>query len=360
MDKPLVSVNMITYNHEPYIAQAIEGVLQQKTNFPFELVIGEDCSTDGTREIVFDYKKKYPDTIRVITSDKNVGACKNSLRTEKACRGKYIAYCEGDDYWHHPQKLQKQVDYLESHPECGLVFSDYHLLHVENGKLIRDYRRNEGKNSLTQGSPKQILGAFLRGKYGIQTCTVCLRKDILDSLIASDPFLYTSRHFRMGDTQRWAGFSQVSRLWRIDESLATHNLLIESISKSRNPIKVYLFKKSGAELCLYLAEKYELPEVDIKDFQECLWRQSLRLAFYEINAQLAEEVKRSKLKFSLKEWFLYWGSQSELLNFALRPIVWRIAYRRRCDARQHTTVLTVLPRLWIAFWRRLTESTKSL
>ena len=94
MDKPLVSVHMITYNHAPYIVKAIEGVIQQKTNFPFELVIGEDCSTDGTREIVFEYRKKYPDIIRVITSEQNVGAIKNGYRTEKACRGKYIAYCE--------------------------------------------------------------------------------------------------------------------------------------------------------------------------------------------------------------------------------------------------------------------------
>ena len=127
MTEPLVSVKMITYNHAPYIAQAIEGVLQQKTNFPFELVIGEDCSTDGTREIVFEYQEKYPDIIRVITSDKNVGMKKNGYRTTKACRGKYVAFCEGDDYWHHPDKLQKQVDYLESHPECGMVFTDFNV-----------------------------------------------------------------------------------------------------------------------------------------------------------------------------------------------------------------------------------------
>jgi len=131
IDKPLVSAKMITYNHAPYIAQAIEGVLQQETNFPFELVIGEDCSTDGTREIVFDYQKKYPDVIRVITSEKNVGVHKNSMRTFKVCRGKYIALCEGDDYWTDPNKLQMQVDFLESHKDyvicvhnCMRIYED--------------------------------------------------------------------------------------------------------------------------------------------------------------------------------------------------------------------------------------------
>ena len=97
---PLVSVKMITYNHAPYIAQAIEGVVKQETEYPFELIIGEDCSTDGTRDIGFEFQKKDPDIIRVITSDKNVGAKQNDYRTTKACRGKYIAFCDGDDYWH--------------------------------------------------------------------------------------------------------------------------------------------------------------------------------------------------------------------------------------------------------------------
>lgn len=122
MGTPFVSVCTITYNHENYIAQAIEGVLMQKTNFPFEIVIGEDCSTDGTREIVFDYARKYPNIIRIITSEKNVGMINNLNRTLNACKGKYIALCEGDDYWIDPYKLQKQVDFLEANPEYSMCF----------------------------------------------------------------------------------------------------------------------------------------------------------------------------------------------------------------------------------------------
>ena len=111
--EPLVSVYMITYNHEPHIAQAIEGVLMQETDFPIELVIGEDCSTDRTREIVLEYQKKYPDLIRVIISEKNVGARKNGDRTSKLLRGKYVAFCEGDDYWIDPIKIKMQATFLE-------------------------------------------------------------------------------------------------------------------------------------------------------------------------------------------------------------------------------------------------------
>ena len=136
---PLVSVKMITYNHEPYIVQAIEGVLMQETDFPIELIIGEDCSTDRTREIVLAYQQKHPNIIRVITYDQNVGCRKNGFITEKACRGKYVAFCEGDDYWHHPQKLKKQVAYLESHADVGMVYSNFNHFFIQNKKLIKSF-----------------------------------------------------------------------------------------------------------------------------------------------------------------------------------------------------------------------------
>ena len=170
---PLVSVHMITYNHEPYIAEAIEGVLMQETDFPIELIIGEDCSTDRTAEIVIEYQKKHPDIIRIITSDKNVGAHKNGWRAEKACRGKYVAYCEGDDFWIHPKKLQMQVDYLEAHPECGLVDSDYRVVD-QKGKIMCEsinaqYARNQ---NLTEDAFSQILMA----ERGVGTLSVCARR----------------------------------------------------------------------------------------------------------------------------------------------------------------------------------------
>jgi len=137
---PMVSVVCITYNHGRFIREAIESFLMQETNFKVEILIGEDCSTDGTREIVFDYKKKYPDLVRVITSTSNVGMHANGSRTLNAVRGKYIALCEGDDYWIDPLKLQKQVDYMESHPECSLcVHSALRINKDGNNKI--SYKR---------------------------------------------------------------------------------------------------------------------------------------------------------------------------------------------------------------------------
>lgn len=136
MNAPLVSVKMITYNHEKYIAEAIEGVLMQKTNFPVELVIGEDCSTDRTREIIHKYILENPHKIRLITSENNVGAKVNAVRTSNACKGKYVAICEGDDYWTDPYKLQKQVDFLENNPEFVMCCHAVEIIY--EGELLKN------------------------------------------------------------------------------------------------------------------------------------------------------------------------------------------------------------------------------
>ncbi len=135
---PLLSIVTITYNHEPFIAKTIEGVLMQQVKFPIELIIAEDCSTDGTRAICQRYAEEYPELIRLITSDSNVGAIANERRAMLAARGKYIAFCEGDDYWTDPLKLQKQVDFLESHPDYSVTFHRCKHYNVETQEVVDD------------------------------------------------------------------------------------------------------------------------------------------------------------------------------------------------------------------------------
>lgn len=121
-EAPLVSIVMIAYNVEKYIIEAIESVLLQEVNFTYELVIGEDCSKDQTRDIALEYEKNYPDRIRVLQHINNLGLTPNCVATHNACKGKYIALLDSDDYWTNKAKLQKQIDFLEQNPEfagCG-------------------------------------------------------------------------------------------------------------------------------------------------------------------------------------------------------------------------------------------------
>lgn len=129
---PKVSVALITYNHGRFIVQAIESVLMQETGFPVELVIGEDCSTDATREIVRDYAVRYPSVIRALLPERNLGAHENAKTALGSCRGEYIAYLDGDDYWTDPKKLQTQVDFLDAQSGCSLCFHDV-MVHYEDG-----------------------------------------------------------------------------------------------------------------------------------------------------------------------------------------------------------------------------------
>jgi len=113
---PLVSVAIIAYNLEKYIVECLESVLCQKTNFKVEIVIGEDCSTDNTLQILLNYQERFPNIIRVLVREKNLGLTPNSVDTQNNCKGKYIALLDGDDYWTDENKLQKQIDFLERNP----------------------------------------------------------------------------------------------------------------------------------------------------------------------------------------------------------------------------------------------------
>lgn len=153
----LVSINCITYNHEKYIAEAIESFLMQETNFEFEIVIGEDCSTDNTRNIVQTYAKKYPEKIVLVTSEKNVGMQENERRIYLKSRGKYIADCEGDDYWTDPHKLQKQIDYMESHPTCTLCFHNANRVDIK-GRLKGTMISEKIDNSIYDAGEIAVVG----------------------------------------------------------------------------------------------------------------------------------------------------------------------------------------------------------
>ncbi len=119
---PKVSVYCITYHHGPYVAQALEGFLAQQTDFPFEIVVGDDASRDDTQAVLRDYQARFPEKIRLLLHEKNRGAIHNFIDVYHACRGEYMATCEGDDYWTDPLKLQKQADFLDAHPDFSMVF----------------------------------------------------------------------------------------------------------------------------------------------------------------------------------------------------------------------------------------------
>jgi len=145
MSQPLVSVAMIVYNHEAFLSQAIESILCQKTDFDFEIIISEDCSTDGSRAIIKSYAEEYSAIIKPIYNEQNLGMQKNFGQCLNACTGKYIATLEGDDYWTDIYKLQKQKDFLEANPDFTMCFSAIDTQNELGLTKIRNYSPPSGK-----------------------------------------------------------------------------------------------------------------------------------------------------------------------------------------------------------------------
>jgi glycosyltransferase involved in cell wall biosynthesis len=137
MERPVLSVCLITYNQRAFIAQAVESILLQNTSFPIEIVAGDDCSTDGTGVILDGYKMQYPEKFRMLPATRRRGVVGNFVRTLSCCAGKYVALLEGDDYWTSPRKLQKQVDLLEAHPETSICFHDALVMREGGGGPVR-------------------------------------------------------------------------------------------------------------------------------------------------------------------------------------------------------------------------------
>lgn len=176
---PVVSVCVITYNQEKYISQAINSVLAQQTNFPFEVVIADDCSTDDTATLCKHYQEQRPDLIRLLHRTSNLGAVPNYLETFKACKGKYVAFLEGDDYWIDPQKLQKQVDFLEANPDFAICCHNVYAVD-EHGEVTRPLLFEAPKVSTVEN--------LCKGPDYISTPSCMVRNGLLEEI---PPWMYS-------------------------------------------------------------------------------------------------------------------------------------------------------------------------
>lgn len=170
--RPRVSVVLLTYNHGKWITQAVESVLMQKTTFDYEVTIVEDCSTDGTRETVIDFQQRFPERIRLSLSNEN-GEFRTNLATAfLVSSGQYIAQLDGDDYWTSPNKLQKQADFLDAHPECTLCF--HNVTVFDEDGIVEPWYLNPSNQAEITGLEDLLVDNY------IASCSPMLRKGVID------------------------------------------------------------------------------------------------------------------------------------------------------------------------------------
>lgn len=183
----LVDVNVAVFNHAPFLRQTLESVINQKTNFPVRLIIGDDCSTDGSQQILQEYESEYPDRIYLILQPKNLGLQaeeRNGIILLRKSTSKYIALLDGDDYWTDPYKLQKQVDFLEGNPEFNACFHNVKIHSEDGGNSIGLVYAKDRKNEIA-------LIDLANGDY-MHTCSLLFRNlpevmnPILNKLVVGD------------------------------------------------------------------------------------------------------------------------------------------------------------------------------
>lgn len=290
---PVVSTCCITYNHESFIKDAVEGFLMQETSFLFEIVVSDDCSTDNTRALLQEYLQSHPTQIGLILNETNIGVVPNFAKAIKACSGKYIALCEGDDYWTDPLKLQKQVDFMEAHPECSLCC---HKVQVK-------YEGQEEQNYIFP----DLVGdqIFSRDemyqKYISATCSVMFRKEKVDELLR---FL---EGFRVGDMPLYSFYLQFGRFGYIDQVMATYRkhdnsfwhpnyqeyrfpVLFDTFTKIKSRLRIHDSPALNAQISYYADELLK------KHFSEKNFK-AMRTVIYKDFSSVKSAKKHRQVRF---------------------------------------------------------------
>lgn len=252
--KVMVSIHCIAYNQEKYIRDTLDGFVMQKTDFPFVAVVHDDASTDNTASIIREYAEKYPDIIKPIFETENQyrkpggPLQKIMLQAINATGAKYVAYCEGDDYWTDPLKLQKQVDFLESHPDYSFVCcnADYYIQKYET------LRECQYKKKGTFGIEYLIYRNF------IETCTVMTSVKYLNSFQLEFP----SNEFNLsfGDYQLWLYLSTKGKCMRLSDTMAIYRLNSGGVSNLTDNVKKIKWMRSIITVIDYFSTNYKIEE----------------------------------------------------------------------------------------------------
>lgn len=244
MDSNLkVTSFIISYNQADTILQTLDSVCSQIVNFDHEIIIGDDCSNDGTRAICEDFIKKNPDkNIRIFPEQPNMGMIANYKRLISAAKGQYIAGCAGDDYWCDDHKIQKEVDFLDSNPDHGMVHTNYKILRTNTGSIqdhVADYPSG------------LILDNLFQGNFIIPV-TAVYKKELVDDFIAEG---LLDRGFLMEDYPLWFYIAEREKIKHLKDITAVYRKNVESLSHSQNPEKMIAFRLSIIDIQIFFAER---------------------------------------------------------------------------------------------------------
>lgn len=291
----LITVVVATYNQEDTIARTLDSILMQECHVPFEILIGEDHSTDGTLAVCEDYQRRYPGIVRVMANPKNKGVTANYFDCLMAARGRYIADCAGDDFWTDPKKLEKQVSILEAHPEVSIVLTNWRFYDEQTHTTRPGHQRPLAPVTPGRSLLKDIITQ--NGMSVFHLCTSLYRTDIFRQCRQADPYLFSHPGFGCEDLQIAASMAANGSVAYLPDVTLCYSVGHPSASAHSDEARQFRFVSQVTSLSRYLAAKYQ---TDISGF---LRQRLFALAMHAFRAhspQLRDEVIKTKEEWQVK------------------------------------------------------------
>ncbi len=309
IENPYVSVLCMTYNHAEHILECLQGFVNQQSNFKYECIVHDDASPDTTAQIIKECAEVHKDIITPILQTENQYSKKDDSLVRiliENTRGKYIAWCEGDDYWIDPLKLQKQVDFLEAHPEYAMCHTEAQGLIQATGKTILMH----GHLSTREEFDEICTLDSLLNLNSICTATVCMRTDCYREYL--EDVKPGEQGWLMGDYPMWLWMAIKHKIHYMPDVMAVYRILPESASHSKDKRKNYLFAKSSCDIKRFFNKKYELGYEDAS-FRRQLLFDHLAPLFKKKEYRLLWDVLRNccdgevSFFFNRKLWATFFG-----------------------------------------------------
>lgn len=321
---PVVSILVVTYNQESYIGKTLDCLLMQECPFDYEILIGEDCSTDQTKNICIEYSREYPDKIRLFLNEQNKGLIDNYFDLLEHARGTYLADCGGDDYWLKTDKLKRQVELLVRYPEVGLVYGNWQKLYQKNNLLETNKTgMNDDWFNPRYYGPEAIRD-YLNGRNfpKVVLSTSCFRTNLLKDALQSNRDLFRGKSVVCEDLPITLCLLAKSPFYLMKEELMVYRVLENSSSHSENlgdcmkgfSYKVFLqtlelafaFGLSAKDLKLYLRK--ELPNFIYYAFvtKDKEWMNLI-----------IKDIEKYAVRLRLKQWIMYVCTQNKWTHFII-------------------------------------------
>ena len=294
----IISVVILTYNQQDTIGRAIDSVLMQKCHVPFEIIIGEDASTDNTRVICQEYAKKHPDIIRLFCNEQNKGITDNYFDCLLQCRGQYIADCAGDDFWIDPDKLEKEVSVMESHPNVTMVITNWQYYDEQTQQTTPS--RQQQHAPITPG--RDLLRAIItqQNMSVFHLCTSLYRSDIFRKAYEEDTYMFRNKDLCSEDMQIASAMAWHGDIAYLPDVTLNYSISDRSVSNVTDSEKAFRFVSRTIELTNYLANKYH---IDIQDFLSHRLFELGMHAFRSHQTALYQETLAYEQKWQVKRSF---------------------------------------------------------